>query len=341
MPIKFDDIHTEKKQFLLDEMMRVVTNEIHKIDEGEKNKKRESCPVCNHRDIAFFTEKYGFYFDRCAACGLLFCNPYPTDEQIHYYYNSDMKNFENDFFMESFENRVQIFLPRIDIINKYKTRGSLLDVGSSVGVFIEALNRVNHHFDITCCDISEDACNRLKQRFPNTNIINSDFKLLKGSVKYDIMTMWDTVEHIIDLDGLFHSVKSILLEEGVFIFSTPNTKSFEWIIANKEHVQLLPPGHVNLLNIDNIKILLKRHSFDMLDTYTLNPSLDIDYILKSARQNKINPVSIGVFLEKMLMDEEFRTPFEKLLKEQGLAGNIVVAAKNKSNNDVLNRRGSK
>ena len=42
------------------------------------------------------TEKYGFYFDRCVACGLLFCNPYPTDEQIHYYYNSDMKNFEND-----------------------------------------------------------------------------------------------------------------------------------------------------------------------------------------------------------------------------------------------------
>ena len=97
MSIKFDDIHTEKKQLLLDEMMRVVTNEIHQIDEGEKNKKRESCPVCHHRDIILFIKKYGLYFDRCGACGLLFCNPYPTDKQIYYYYNSEMKDFEMIF----------------------------------------------------------------------------------------------------------------------------------------------------------------------------------------------------------------------------------------------------
>ena len=60
--------------------------------------------------------------------------------------------------------------------------------------------------------------------------------------------MWDTVEHIVDQNLLFNSVKKCL-ERMDFSFSTPNTDSFEWMVANTEHVQLLPPGHVNLLNI--------------------------------------------------------------------------------------------
>ena len=55
--------------------------------------------------------------------------------------------------------------------------------------------------------------------------------------------MWDTVK--------IKMLNSVKKKDGLFFFSTPNTDSFEWMIANTEHVQLLPPGHVNLLNIFN------------------------------------------------------------------------------------------
>ena len=327
MSIKFDQVHTEKKQALLDQMMDNVTSEIHELDKDLRNEKLPACPVCRDHRIVHFVEKYGFNIDKCEHCGLLFCNPYPTDNQIHYYYNSDMKQFENDFFVESFDNRVHIFLPRVEIIKKYKEKGSLLDVGSSIGIFVEALQQVDHDLSVTCCDISEDACNRLKKRFPEANIINSDFATLEGKNQYDVMTMWDTVEHIVDLNNLFSTVWRILADEGIFIFSTPNTMSFEWIVAGNNHVQLLPPGHVNLLNIDSIKILLKQHRFLLMETYTLNPSLDIDYVLKSTDKKSIDPSRVGVFLETMLRSEDFRLPFEELLRERKLAGSIVVVAK--------------
>jgi len=326
MNIKFDDIHTDKKQRLLEEMMVKVNQEIRQLDVGVQTKST-TCPVCDTSNITFFVNKYGFDIDKCAECGLLFCNPYPTDEQVHHYYNSDMKKFENEFFMESFEKRVQIFLPRIELIQKYKSRGALLDVGSSIGIFVEALNRSTHDFDITCCDISFDACQRLEARYPDAKIVNSDYRLLGDDNKYDIMTMWDTVEHIVDQNELFSSVRDVLLKDGVFIFSTPNTKSFEWMIAQENHVQLLPPGHVNLMNIDNISILLDRHGFELLDHFTLNPSLDIDYVLKAAKQERINPSNVGLFLDAMLEDNTFRGPFEDLLRNQKLAGNIVVVAR--------------
>ena len=64
-----------------------------------------------------------------------------------------------------------------------------------------------------------------------------------------------------------------------------------------------------------------------METYTLNPSLDIDYVLKSTDKKSIDPSRVGVFLETMLRSEDFRLPFEELLRERKLAGSIVVVAK--------------
>ncbi len=326
MNIKFDDIHTDKKQRLLEEMMIKVSQELHQIATG-KVVRSTICPVCNKSNISLFVNKYGFNMDKCVDCGLLFCNPYPTDEQVHYYYNSEMKKFENEFFMESFEKRIQIFLPRIELIKKYKSRGALLDVGSSIGIFVEALNQSIHEFNITCCDISLDACKQLEARYPDIKILNQDYRFLGNVNKYDVVTMWDTVEHIVDQNELFSSVRDVLLLNGVFIFSTPNTNSFEWITAQENHVQILPPGHVNLMNIDNISILLDRHGFELLDYFTPNPSLDIDYVLKVAGQEHIPPQNVGVFLDTKLVDKSFRLSFENLLINKKLAGNIVVVAR--------------
>ena len=116
---------------------------------------------------------------------------------------------------------------------------------------LEALNRFEHNFQLTCCDIDKGLCAKLKNRYPKVDVINSDFVDIEKKQEYDIITMWDTVEHIVDQNLLFNSVKKMLRKGWTFLFSN-TTDSFEWMVANTEHVQLLPPGHVNLLNIKSI-----------------------------------------------------------------------------------------
>ena len=259
--IRFDEIHTNEKQLKLDTMMQLVNKDIKDIKNN--NKRLMKCPICQDTNLIFFVKKYEFKMDKCQSCGLIFCNPYPSKKQIYHYYNSEMKKFENDFFKKSFENRLNIFYPRIEIIKKYRKSGKILDIGSSIGVFLEALNRFEHNFQLTCCDIDKDSCDKLKNRYPEVDVINSDFVDIEKKPEYDIITMWDTVEHIVDQNLLFNSVKKMLRKNGLFFFSTPNTDSFEWIIANTEHVQLLPPGHVNLLNIKSISKLLENNGFSL------------------------------------------------------------------------------
>ena len=67
----------------------------------------------------------------------------PSQVQLDHYYNSDMKTFENDFFNDSFEQRIPIFNYRIQRIGDYLPQGRLLDVGSAIGIFVEAMMRSN------------------------------------------------------------------------------------------------------------------------------------------------------------------------------------------------------
>jgi len=324
MKIKFDQIHTEKKQKLLKQMMHEINDEVLQID--NHNKKLDYCPICNSDQIKAYVKAFEFNMSICRACKLIFCNPYPNDEQLVVYYNSKMKSFENEFFRESFDARVELFKPRVEIIKKYKTNGNLLDVGSAIGIFIEALSQNSSLFDVTCCDMSREACKELSNKYPDYSVINDNFLNISTNNKYDIVSMWDTIEHIVDLNTMLSKVYGLLKDDGIFIFSTPNTKSFEWDMAKENHVQLLPPGHVNLMNAFNIELLLKNNSLKVIDSYTLNASLDISYVKKLIRNNSIDDNYIGQYLKEKIFDEKFEEMLEQYLVNTKQAGNIVIVA---------------
>jgi glutamate-1-semialdehyde 2,1-aminomutase len=332
MSLTFDQIHTEKKQRLLSEMMEKTARNIRTIPNDSP--KLDHCPICESSDVADYVQAFGFDMSQCGGCGLLFCNPYPNDAQLKAYYTSEMKSFENEFFLESFDHRVRLFSPRVDIIHDLKPSGRLLDIGSAIGIFVEALQQKESPLDITCCDLSPEACEKLRQRYPDIDVINEDATNLTDDSGYDIVTMWDTIEHIVDQNKMLQGVWKLLADDGIFVFSTPNTRSFEWMVAQEKHTQILPPGHVNLMNENNIRILLERNGFELTQAHTLNASLDISYVQKWLEQKKIDPSKAGGFLAEVIFDKGFVAVLENYLIENRMAGNILVVARKHSGADA-------
>ncbi|MEM9400232.1 MAG: aminotransferase class III-fold pyridoxal phosphate-dependent enzyme [Verrucomicrobiota bacterium] len=324
MSITFDDIHTSKKQQFLSQTMEKTTTQLCEVP--NPNPKLFSCPVCGSSTIHDFTYAYGFNMSQCEDCQLIFCNPYPSSKQIEAYYNSSMKEFENEFFRDSFEKRVDLFLPRVKLIQQYKTSGDLLDIGSAIGVFHEALHRCNTHFHITSCDINPSACEELQRRYPETATICADILELNESKKFDIITLWDTIEHIVDPNALITKISKLLRPQGILVFSTPNTDSFEWHIAGTNHVQILPPGHVNLFNKKSIRALLGKHHFHINSSQTLNPSLDIGYVKKLLIEDMSYENKIGTYFKSLLNEPDFAHSFCDYLIKKHQAGNILVIA---------------
>lgn len=331
MKINIEDVHPKEKFEYLMYMMDESIREIRKMD--NHNPVMNKCPICNDENIEFFTKAHGFDMSLCNTCGLIFCNPYPSEEQLYACYNCEAKQLENELFRETFEKRVNIFLPRVELIKQYKKNGSLLDVGSAIGVFEEALLRSDMSYQVTCCELNEDACKELKERYSSINIINMDFLKIDETSKYDIITLWDTVEHIVDLNAMLQKIRNLLNDNGVFVFSTPNTGSFEWIIAWKKHGQLAPPTHVNLMNRRSIKILLSNNRFQIIDAKTLNASLDITYVKNLIENDQLEIERLGVFLKEELYNSEFEKVLEQYLVNNNKAGNIVVVAKKNCESD--------
>ena len=323
--IKFDAIHTATKQQKLNKMMLMSAATTHNIKNS--NAKLTLCPICLANNISFYTEKYGYNLDKCQECAQVFCNPMPNQAQLENYYNGPMKQFENQFFTESFENRIPIFSYRIEVIKQYVTSGKLLDIGSAVGIFIEALKRSNTPIEINCCEPSDDACKRLKQRFPEINLFECWLQDMPNSNSYDAITLWDTLEHIVDLESICKKIFSLLSPGGYWFFSTPNLDSFEWNIAGRNHVQLLPPGHVNLFNCNNISILLKRFGFELIEYQTPNGTLDVSYIKKLIADNSDYDLNLGRFFLDNIEKENFSEEFSKMLVNTKKAGNMLVVAR--------------
>jgi 2-polyprenyl-3-methyl-5-hydroxy-6-metoxy-1,4-benzoquinol methylase len=323
--ITFDKIHTQTKQKKLMEMMQLSALACHEIT--NTNYQSTVCPICLSDDIFFYVEKFGFRLDKCNQCHQIFCNPMPNLEQLNCYYNGEMGEFENQFFADSFENRIPIFDYRIKIIQQYINSGNLLDIGSAIGIFIEALNRANTKLFISCCEPSKDACERLSVRFPQVTLYNDWLQNLSDTIQYDCISLWDTLEHVDQIDIFCKKLFALLKSGGYWFFSTPNTASFEWEIAGKSHIQLLPPGHINLFNPKSIKILLNKHNFELIKVHTPNGSLDVSYIEKLINDSTKYDANLGSYLKKNFNDAEFKDGFIKLISDTNNAGNMLVVAK--------------
>ena len=322
--IVFDDIHTQDKQQRLKAMMAKVAAET--LELPNDNPRLATCPVCNSPSITFYLQQYGYDLDRCQSCRHIFTNPMPSQVQLDHYYNSDMKTFENDFFNDSFEQRIPIFNYRIQRIGDYLSQGCLLDVGSAIGIFVEAMMRSNSELRLECCEPSRDASQRLSQRYPSVPLHECWLQDLEVKEQYDAISLWDTLEHVVEIETFGFTIRQLLKPGGFWFFSTPNTHSLEWEVAGRQHVQLLPPGHVNLFNKDNIQLYLERLGFDWVSIETPNGSLDVSYVQKIIGSDPKIDANIGGFLKRNIQSASFADTLAELLVKERLGGNIFVVA---------------
>jgi 2-polyprenyl-3-methyl-5-hydroxy-6-metoxy-1,4-benzoquinol methylase len=333
MALSYDEIHTAKKQRRLAEMMEATARAL--VAMQNSNPLRPDCPICGG-EAEFFVTAFQFRMDRCGGCGLIFCNPYPSECQVEAYYNSEMKAFENEFFRDSFEKRVQLFLPRVALLRGHVAEGDVLDIGSAIGLFVEAVRRAGAPYRVTCCDLSAEACAELKTRYPDVEVLHRNALGLAGDRRFDLVTLWDTIEHIVDQRALLRGIHALLAEGGLLAFSTPNTDSFEWRVAGDRHVQLLPPGHVNLLSPASIRILLAETGFETVEMHTLNPSLDISYVRKLVEGGDTEAARrLGPFLAEALTRPDFAAGFAEALKAARMAGNVLVLARRIGGRDAV------
>ena len=234
------------------------------------------CLLCGSlRHYPVFNES-GIDILRCDECGHIFssfpANPHhdefwgdevPEDE--HYYWNRARSKMHQDFFQRFLTGR----------------SGTLLDMGCGLGFFLKAMASYTS-WEAHGCEISPAAVRYARDTLGLSNINCSRLEEVNLPLSsFDIITMWDVLEHILYPDPLLKHCFKLLRDGGICFIRTPNIEiqlqraRFLKLVKNvgigHGFAYLQARDHMHHYSESSIRMLLERNGFTSIDFMHLNP----------------------------------------------------------------------
>jgi len=240
------------------------------------------CYLCDSANIAPAFTKNNYRYLRCRDCGLYRLDleePYQDFLNRYYdkgYFTGDPKrcayvNYRDE--ERTLKKNMHIYL---DEILKYKKGGSLLDVGSSIGFFLELAQ--DKGFDVRGIDVSayavKNAVPTVKDAITRSDLLHADFA--PGS--FDVITMFDVIEHLQDPRAELKKAHKLLKEGGILTFETGNQASL-WAKAWGKHWHFFaPPQHLFVYSAQHLKTLLDQAGFTIRSVSSHNKWVSLRYL---------------------------------------------------------------
>ncbi|MEW6418480.1 MAG: class I SAM-dependent methyltransferase [Nitrospirota bacterium] len=244
------------------------------------------CNICQSEDIDNFLKKNYWEFGYCRNCGIVFLKNIPSDEDIKNIYNNfyfkDGQKFPTEGFKLDNNPAYINAKKRLKIIREIgPERGRLLDIGCGTGIFLKIASFFYESigFDISRC-ATELAVKNLGVKAICGTIFDIDFR----SQLFDVITMWDVIEHLKDPNNYIEKVSQIIRPGGLLVLSTGNIKSLMFRIQKKNWHLLTPPQHLFYFSPQTISVLLKNHGFKIIKISYNGQYTNVGYIVNKLKQ---------------------------------------------------------
>jgi 2-polyprenyl-3-methyl-5-hydroxy-6-metoxy-1,4-benzoquinol methylase len=107
----------------------------------------------------------------------------------------------------------------LEVSENYRQSGTLLEVGCGFGFFLNEARL--HGWSVTGVEIAHDEAAWGREHF-NLNIIPTIDDAQFDGRQFDIITLWDVIEHVPDIPSLLHHCFNLLRPGGTLVLKTPN-----------------------------------------------------------------------------------------------------------------------
>ena len=182
------------------------------------------CRLCGSRDlrVLFTATRSGRQVVRCRGCGLVFYDPQPSPAQAAALYSGEY--FEREYPAETEEAQTRLAHRRLTRIEMETGVGSLLDAGCGPGRFLTVARA--RGWKAAGLDVSPSAV-RLAATASGAPVYEGDLgrPLPPGQDPVDVVTMWDTLEHLTDPVAALAETPRWLRPGGLLVVQTQNVNS--------------------------------------------------------------------------------------------------------------------
>ncbi|MCF8424184.1 MAG: class I SAM-dependent methyltransferase [Bacteroidia bacterium] len=217
-----------------------------------------TCCVCGNISEERFKinyEKEKFSVVECKDCSFTFIPPY-FRKKISY------ENYKDENVANAVRNgnnwvKIERHKIRYELIKKYKSSGSLFDLGAGWGHFMLTGQMLG--YQVYGIEISEQPYLYSKNdlKLPVDHI---DFFDMNEDKTFDIVTMWDVLEHIDKADDVIAKCARITSKNGIIVIQVPQIDSY-FAKKHKDNWKMMGLDHVNYFGKKTITQLLKKHGY--------------------------------------------------------------------------------
>jgi SAM-dependent methyltransferase len=181
----------------------------------------------------------------CSECGLVRQQMRPVTPATlyasEYYATDDPKGGYANYFLDAAVNR-RTFRRRIHAIERrYGRRGRLLDVGCALGDFV--LEAEAAGWEAEGVEISEFAAAQARGRGARVQAGKLE-ELALPSGSFDVVTLYDTVEHLTDPVATLREAHRLLVTGGLVHLVTPNVGGLQARVFGSRWYHYKPGEHL-------------------------------------------------------------------------------------------------
>ncbi len=176
---------------------------------------------------------------RCRRCELVFLDLPTSSERLQGLYGADYFGEREAYFFgdtvdpardaRSNANVAEFEDGLRKLVALLPERGRLLDVGCGVGAFLSLAR--THGWDVRGVDISSFASRYAREQVG----VEVDEGTLEGAAyaegSFDVVTLWDSIEHVADPPAVLREVRRILKPGGYVMLNTPNEAGLLKLLA--------------------------------------------------------------------------------------------------------------
>jgi SAM-dependent methyltransferase len=199
---------------------------------------------------------------RCGSCGFVFADPFVA---------GDARFYELAYQRTGYPKWKWEFQQTRDALAALQADGQLgefqlLEIGAGNGAFVKRIApSLTPKENVLCTEFSEYGRDAIEQY--GIRCVSQDVRSLprdEFSGRFDVICMFQVLEHVDRLDELFQQLAAISRSTGHLFIGVPNDRRIEF---NELHGSLLdmPPNHVGRWNRTAFEHIARRHGWRIAD----------------------------------------------------------------------------
>lgn len=257
-------------------------------DHSQRRVTVRQCLLCGGRDFRPVFEEFGIDIVRCRACRHVF-SLYAGDPHYDGFWGEAVTEGSESMYWDRARARMYR-----DFLNRFVAgrAGRLLDMGCGLGYFVKAMAEYPA-WEAHGCEISEAAVRYSRETLGLSNVVRARLEeAVWPSESFDLITMWDVLDHLLDPDPLLQRCHELLTRDGVCFIRTPNVslhlprarlKKLVWGMR-PDIPYLQARDHCHHYSTDSIRTLLERNGFSRVRFAHLRPVDSISSSRSASRQ---------------------------------------------------------